>query len=511
MTFHSILSENAAHRIQIETPAPPAFFVDLNLDQIISHITAGKEEYNLAPSFYDSLHDLDTVNYRQEIARDLESHDLLMNIKSFARKTHFIREIHKSIAKFYYKYQKEAFFIDAVSAYCDAVDCLARDLTLADLHSRGLLSFRDYLIGYTESDRFKSLLAETRKLEADLSIAKYTLLIKGSSIKVRRYDSETDYTAEVEQTFRKFQQGAVNDYSVKFSDWAQMNHIEAGILDRVARLYPDVFLRMDAYCVRNAGYLDETITTFDREIQFYIAYLDYIEPLRRAGLAFCYPALSVDDKELRVCGTFDLALANKLTTEGRTVIRNDFYLGNGERIFVVSGPNQGGKTTFARMFGQLHFLASIGCPVPGKSAQLVLFDQILTHFEREEDIGNLRGKLQDDLVRIQTILSRATSSSIIIMNEIFNSTTLKDAIFLGTKIIERIVKIDALCVCVTFIDELTLLSDSIVSAASTIVPENPEMRTYKIVRRPADGLAHAMSIAEKHGLTRRQIRERIKS
>ena len=247
-----------------ETLAPPAFFVDLNLDQIIAQITAGKDEYNLAPFFYNSLHDLDTVIYRQEIARDLESHGLAINIKSFAQKMRSIREIHKNIAKFYYKYQKEAYFISAVSAYCDALNCLARDLTLVDLHSRGLLSFRDYLIGYTESDRFTSLLTETRKLEVDLSIAKYTLLIKGGSIKVRRYDSETDYTAEVEQTFRKFQQGAVKDYSVKFSDWEQMNHIEAGILDRVARLYPDAFLYMDAYCELNAGYLDKTIATFDR-------------------------------------------------------------------------------------------------------------------------------------------------------------------------------------------------------------------------------------------------------
>jgi len=82
---------------------------------------------------------------------------------------------------------------------------------------------------------------------------------------------------------------------------------------------------------------------------------------------------------------------------------------------------------------------------------------------------------------------------------------------LGTKVLEQIVRLDALCVCVTFIDELTLLSEKIVSAASTIVPERPAERTYKIVRKPADGLAYAMSIAEKYGLTSRQILERIKS
>lgn len=508
MTFHSILFERSEDSIHSETLEAPLFFADLNLDQIVDAITAGKREYNLRPFFYKPLKDVDAIEYRHEVMRDLENSFLFDHVESFAQKMRRMREHLDQVKELHYKYQKESWFLDAAEIYCDAVNCLVRDLAQVDLTSRGFLAFRDYLTSYAQSARFMSLLAETKKLKDDLSTVKYCVLIKDNGFKVRKYESEADYSVEVEETFEKFKQGAVKDYAIQFSSRTEMNHIEAKVLEFVALLYPDVFLSLDSYCATNGDYLDETIETFDREIQFYVAYLGYIATLKREGLRFCYPEISSGAKEICNYEGFDLALAHKLVGERSPVICNDFYLKGKERIFVVSGPNQGGKTTFARAFGQIHYLASIGCPVPGREAQLFLFDALFTHFEKEEDIKNLRGKLEDDLVRVHDILGQATSNSIIIMNEIFTSTTLRDAVFLSKRVMEEIIELDSLSVWVTFIDELASFSEQTVSMVSTVVPENPALRTYKIVRKPADGLAYAMAIAEKYRLTYESLRGR---
>jgi DNA mismatch repair protein MutS len=513
MTFHSILFERTEDNMQKETLEAPDFFVDVNLDQIIDAITAGRQEYHLKPFFHASLHDIDAIEYRHEIMRDLEQHVLYEHIRAFAQKMRAMRKMLAQADKLSYTYQKESWFVDAVGMYCKAVTGLVHDVTLVDVRSRGFLAFRAYVTAYADSDRFTSLLAETKTLKADLSAITYSLLIRGNSVQVRMYDSESDYSADVAETFAKFKQGAVKDYRAEFSTWPNMNHVEAHILDLVAKLYPDIFSHLDEYCARNGTYLDETLANFDREIQFYLAYLEYIARFKRAGLQFCYPRISTTGKEVYVYEGFDVALAHKLVTapSSSSVVCNDVYLKGKERIVVVTGPNQGGKTTFARAFGQSHYLASIGCPVPGRQAQLFLFDRLFTHFEKEEDIKSLSGKLQDELVRIHHILTQSTSNSIIILNEMFTSTTVHDALFLSTKIMEQLLQLDMLCVWVTFLDELASFSEQTVSMVSTVVPENPALRTYKIVRRPADGLAYAKAIAEKYRLTYDGVKERLQT
>ncbi len=509
--FPSLLSEEPpSARAAGDQDENRSYARDLNLDQIVAAVAGDREERDLITAvLYERLHDACAVRYRQEVFQDLEDPALLDAIQRFSGLMGEVRAHQRQLGEMPYRCQREGWLLDAAAIYCDAVACLARHLASAPFSSRALLAFRDYLASYVASAGFTTLADDTRSRKDALSQIRYCTRINGGRVEVSRYTGEADYSAAVLRTFERFKQGAAKDYLIRYRVRPGMNHIAAQIAELAARLFPEQFTTLEEYCRQHAAFVDEGIQQAGRELQFYLAFGEYIRPVRAAGLSLCYPEVSASSKEVRAAGTFDLALAHKLVSRGTPVVTNDFHLDGPERIIVVTGPNQGGKTTFARTFGQLHHLAAVGCPVPGRAARLFLPDRLFTHFEREEDLAAMSGKLEDDLIRIGDILRAATGASIVILNEIFTSTTVYDARFLGTKLLTKVMRLDALCVYVTFVDDLASLGEQIVSMMSTIVPGNPAERTYKVVRKPADGLAHALAIAEKYDLTYQRLYDRL--
>ena len=140
---------------------------------------------------------------------------------------------------------------------------------------------------------------------------------------------------------------------------------------------------------------------------------------------------------------------------------------------------------------------------------MTLPNDIYTHFERQETLATLHGKLDDELVRIHDILSRATPASLIVMNESFASTTVDDSLQIGAEVLERIIALGCVAVYVTFLDELASLRRACVSMVGEVEHDDPTKRTFKFSRRPADGLAYAAALADKYGLARDALVRRI--
>lgn len=486
---------------------------DLNIDQIIDSIASGWTSSSLARHFRTPLTDLSDIAYRQAVMRDVEDTVVWNAIEAFSSAMRGVRD-HWAVANNHcYLHEREYWVLESCVAYCEAIHSLQAALASADLASQGLQSFRAFLTSYVDTPGFTAFRSGSNALKSELQAIRYVLRIHGATITVRLYDGEADYSEDIASTFEKFRTGSAKNYLISYPMRDRMHNVEAQIMECLARLLPDLFGRIAAFCSTcgegEALFIDPNVERFEDDIQFYLAYLSYLEPLLRDGLKFCYPALSRETRHIECEDAFDLALAAKLVSEHQTVVCNSFDLTGDERILVVTGPNQGGKTTFARMFGQAHHLANVGCPVPGSRARLFFFDQVFTLFERHEDVTNLRGKLQDDLTRMFDILHRTTPNTLVLMNEAFSSTSIKDAIFLNRKMLAQMAAQDLIVVCVTFLSELSTFNDKTVSFVSSHSPADPSSRSFRLERKPAEGLAYALALADKHRVTYDWLQRRI--
>ena len=501
--FDSILHSHAGEGVR----APADCLADLHLDDIITAVTAGNDE--LTDYFSAWALNVDEVAYRHQVFRDLSVPDIRRLIQAFVDDLSEMRRQLRQSAILMHPLQRHGWQLHAMDTYRCAVIRLDEELAGAKIRSRGLQRLREYLHNYRHGDQFGQFVTDTADMYAEITSIRYSVHINGLHVDVDRYHDEPDYSAEVTELFDRFRRSGGRDYRVRIPEYTDMNHVEEQILDRVAIQHAEPFSRLAAYCRRYATFLDDTLDLFSREIRFYLSYLAFMDRLAPVGVPFCYPVMSERFTGVHAEESYDLALAVKHIDDRNTPVCNSFQLADHERILIVTGPNQGGKTTFARVAGQLTYLAALGCPIPAASAALTLPDRIFTHFERQESVASLHGKLDDELVRIHDILAQATDRSLIVMNESFSSTALADAIQISTDVLQRIIDIGCVAVYVSFLDELTRIHPACVSMVGGVDPSDPSVRTFHFTRRPADGLAYASALAEKYRLNPQTLSRRV--
>ena len=498
------------------TRAMPEYFKDLNLDQITEGAMSGFEKFDLAPHYYTLLRDENTVRYRQDAMRDLEKEEVFARAKSFcdtvvavSRLLPKLQSSLKGEGPLANNAMTKGQFLNAAVKYCVALQEYAETIGPAGAASRALGGMAEYLKELFETSAWKEFLGHTVRVREAFDRQNYCLLIKNSTIRLRKYEGQEDESAYVHQLFDKFAQGETQEYKHTVNEANIAYHVESALLDQLVRMYPEEFADLGKLCEAHAAFLDPTVERFALEMQFYFSYLNYIAPVKKAGRLFCYPEYAREGRT-EAAEAYDLALAHSRL--GREMpVTNGFFLEPPERVIVVTGPNQGGKTTFARSIGQMTHLGRLGLPVPGSMARLRPVTAIFTHFEKEENVENGAGKLMDDLVRIKPMLEGADRDSFFVINEIFASTTLDDATRISRRVMEKLLAIGAQAVWVTFIDEMASFGPETVSMMSTVEEGGGDERTFRIVRRAADGLAHAMTIARRHALTYEQLMGRLKA
>lgn len=174
---------------------------------------------------------------------------------------------------------------------------------------------------------------------------------------------------------------------------------------------------------------------------------------------------------------------------------------------MLTGPNQGGKTTFARSLGQLVYFTKMGLDIPARAASVPYYKKILTHFSVEESVESGRGKLMDELMRLKPMMGDEQAGEFVVINELFTTAANYDACIMGKKVLEHFINKNCKGIYVTHLNELSKACSSVVSLRAA-VDENL-IPTYIIQRSEATELAGANRQVEKYRLTYRQIKERF--
>ena len=488
----------------------PTFATDLHLDEVVAPLCRGRTGEQLAARLLTPLRDPDAVAFRHEVFRDLESPILREALAEFAARMQLVDEHLAHASAIAHPLERHRWQLEAADRYRTAVAAVAGALERASPASRGLAAVTTGLRGYVASDAFTALVADTTRMLGDLARVTYRMRIGENRVSVGRHNGEADYGAEVLATFARFRPAATPaPLEVDVFSTIDMNPVEIGILERVARLHRPVFQALEAWVERHRAFRDPGVAAFAEDLGFYLGWLERIAPLRDAGLPFCYPDVAGPEAGLSARGLFDLALALQRTPPGEGIVTNDLELSGTERLLVITGPNQGGKTSFARAIGQLHHLASIGVPVAGSAARVGLGSAVHTLFARAEDPADLKGRLEAELARAAAIVEALVPRGVVIMNESFSSTTSEDALVLSRALLTEMLERGATCVVVTFLGELAADDPSTASMTAVADPLDPTRPTFRLERRPPDLDAHARAVADVHGLGYDAVRERI--
>lgn len=489
--FTSILFAGDMPLEQVDAAEEPDCFGDLNLDQLVETICAQHDRAHLQPYFWTMLPTREEVAYRQDAIRAVEQHGhARANFVRFVAEADRVRQHLSLMRSVRYALQRQRCLLDAARIYCDAVQGLAADLKHLQTPALALKGLADYVGRYSGSAAFKRLDADVHRTQDAMDSVEYVLTISGSRIRIGRDNHLPDLGEAVADLFARFRDRGSPGDPVTYRGNAGFGHIDAQVLQKVADLFPTQFGELVKFAEQHEDFTDPTMLRFAREVELVLSVLEFKDRLETRGLPMCFPSL-LKEHVLSAEDCFDAALAAKLLSaeKSKRLVPNSMQLSSTEQIIVVTGPNQGGKTTLARAFGQLHYLAALGLPVPAARAQLQLVDSVFAQFERQEDPAKGRGKLQEDLIRMRQLLQDATAHSVVVLNEVFSSTSTDDALALARRMLDQLLERGCLAPVVTFLDELTSHDERIVSMVADIDPEDPAVRTFHLTRRPADGRA----------------------
>lgn len=476
---------------------------DLNLTQVVDHMAArfGRGVRN----FYKYMpEDMQEVLYRRAVYSDVKNEAVRQALLNFTAKLSELEQLRKDKDKVQNSMQKNMWEIREAAFYCDMYAALERELSAAQPESEGLKDLLQLLEEILSEELFQKTMEETGQILKEIREIRFLITYDRDRLSVTL--GELPGEGAYEEWISRAEEKDVTAMPSPYGAEIPLCDLELECLNELEDKKPKLFKAIRKSKIQAEPLQLSVLKRFEREILFYLAYVTLQQEMTAAGFDFCTPKLT-EGRKTEAEGLYDLALALTSLKDGRVVVSNDFQYKTGEKFFVLTGPNQGGKTTFARSLGQLVFLTKMGLDVPARTATVPCFSGLMTHFSVEESVETGRGKLMEELVRLAPMMKINKKGSFVVINELFTTAANYDAQIMGKRVLEHFTAMDCMGIYVTHLKELTDEKDGIVSLRA-MLDENGR-QTFKIQRGQADDIPCAENQVNKYRLSYEQLKERL--
>ncbi len=523
---------------------------DMMLDTL-SKLICNSNAYKVQQILTELCDDEETINYRLDVIDDLlkmpELADMLKKI---------VRILIDNDKENIYKISSPTSFTTldaAVTSFEAYIECIELMHSFSERRgssakSQGVKKMLDFFERCYNDKHYKSLCEDVKELRATIkSRIKSVLvainlnedLIPVSAGLVEISDKE--YTQKPTVLDRIIYRGAkfsdknvmgglkqryVYENNDKNSKDKDVNPSEKALfeeLDFITKKYVElVDDALDDY--KAIGFKD--IYAIEYQLDYYMGIIAMIKNAKTKGLAMCRPKiLPMNERRAVIKGIFDpiyfseASIYNISHKEQREVITNDITFDENAGFYILTGANNGGKTTFVRAVGLCQLMAQAGLYVPASECELSLCDMIYTHFPKEEQKGIDASRFTTEIKEFKDISEVITNHSLLLMNESIQSTTPRECVDIAVSLVNIFAILGVRGVFATHLvdiapkalelndsDELNTKIDSI----TVSVDESSGKRLYKIVRGLPGNHSYANTIFEKYGLDFEALKKRAK-
>ena len=505
------LTEQTAEQLELY------YLIDLKSSDIGSFFTADPE----------------TIRYRQETFADLaDNPELAKTLLKMLPLLGDITELRRMGGENSGSTESYLYSITEVELYTSLMEHLRRGLLplAPQLKSRAFTRLAERIRFLTESDYYKKLnekLGELTKrvreiksitvgvnLDAQLRPEHAGVLsinneyFKSGEIldKILRLDfKEDEYTCIASLVpFRK-NQSENQQMALSFAFNSAINEV----FKTSIRSWKKV---VQLYVLENTDFLIRMMP----EIEFVVKAAELMTRLREKGCRLCRPEIAPpDEKKFSAVNLCNPVVALKIDGE---IIPNDFSFDENGMIFVITGPNRGGKSVMTCAVGLAFVMAQLGLYVCADSAVISPCDCIFTHFPTGSEDTIDKGRLGEECARLDAIFDTLTEHSVALLDESLSSTGSYEASYIASEVLAGFSLARCRCIFSTHLHDLAASVDRInaeclpkggVKIDNMVAAIDEGARSFKVRRARPDGKSYARDIAEKYGLSLDKIMEKV--